>query len=272
MPAALLLPWLPSPTQRAKERAMKELYTMLYAYVDARCCAPPSSDTIDALLAEGMPTDSIIGMSGIEQPPPPGINRESPVTTRTSTNAHECWILLYLGTSPPWKARPLHMRAALIPAYAWEDTLPIADTVIRETLHLTMGGVTLRRNRLHDVVIGAQTIPCGMFLGYPLMDVCLDPQIYADPLKFDPRRYVAGRAEDKGAPLAYLDCRCPCAAKRVTQLEMKLVLELLLFGFEYDVVDAAGRPVGALLQPDRNDLQMERPLHSCNVSFKRVVD
>ncbi|KAJ6598534.1 hypothetical protein B0H10DRAFT_1750096, partial [Mycena sp. CBHHK59/15] len=76
--------------------------------------------------------------------------------------------------------------------------------VISEMLRLTMSGVMLPRDRMHDVAIGAQTVRCGTFFGYSLADVHLDAGIYAGPLRFGPGRYAAGRAEDKGSPLVYL--------------------------------------------------------------------
>jgi hypothetical protein len=53
-PTALLLPWFPSPAQRAKKASTKVLFGTLQHYIEKRKKAPvPSSDAIDILLAEG---------------------------------------------------------------------------------------------------------------------------------------------------------------------------------------------------------------------------
>lgn len=83
--------------------------------------------------------------------------------------------------------------------------MPVADTLIRETLRLTSGGgVALRRNMDNAVTIGGKSIARGDFLAYLLEDVHFDASIYSDPYTFDPGRYEAGREEDKRAPFAYL--------------------------------------------------------------------
>ncbi|KAJ7131202.1 cytochrome P450 [Mycena epipterygia] len=282
-PIAVLLPWFPSPSRKARQRATAELFAMLHSYVELRRnAAVPSSDAIDVLLAEGTPTDAIIGFilgtifAGV-----------------INSGINVCWSLLHLGMDPHWKALataevralvarhtnasatsdPLHKRLAAIPVGAWEAEMPVADAVIRETLRLAMGGVALRRNLVHDVPIGRQTLARGDFLAYSLADVHFDADIYPEPFKFDPGRYDAGREEDKGAPFAYLGWgagRHPCAGMKVAKLEMKVVLGLFLIGCEYEVVDPEGRPLVVLPQIDRNDLHLARPLQPCHIKFRRV--
>ncbi|KAJ7127689.1 cytochrome P450, partial [Mycena epipterygia] len=265
-PIAVLLPWFPSPARKARERAMADLSAMLYSYVQLRRnAAVPSSDAIDVLLAEGTPTDAIIGVilgiifAGI-----------------INSGINACWTLLYLGIEPHWKAQataevrallarhtsasatsdPLHKRLAAIPVSAWEAEMPVVEAVIRETLRLTTTGVALRRNLVHDVAIGTQTIAGGDFLAYSLADVHFDAEIYPEPFKFDPGRYDAGREQDKGTPFAFLGWgagRHPCAGMKVAKLEMKLVLAFFLVGYEYDIIDTEGTPLVEVPQIDRND-------------------
>jgi hypothetical protein len=60
-PTALLLPWFPSPAQRAKKASTKVLFGTLQHYIEKRKKAPvPSSDAIDVLLAEGSSNVDII--------------------------------------------------------------------------------------------------------------------------------------------------------------------------------------------------------------------
>ncbi|KAJ7127667.1 cytochrome P450 [Mycena epipterygia] len=284
-PIAVLLPWFPSPARKARQRATAELFAMLHSYVELRRnAAVPSSDAIDVLLAEGTPTDAIIGFilgtifAGV-----------------VNSGINVCWSLLHLGMDPHWKAQataevralvarhtstsatsePLHKQFATIPVSAWETEMPIMDAVIRETLRLAMSGVALRRNLVQDLPIGRQTVARGDFLTYSLADVHFDADIYPEPFKFDPGRYDAGREEDKGASFAYLGWgagRHPCAGMKVAKLEMKVVLALFLIGCEYEIVDLEGTPLVEVPQIDRNDLHLARPLKSCHIKFRRVEE
>lgn len=125
-------------------------------------------------------------------------------------------MLLYLCAYPSWKTLAkseiatliqthtdtdqnntdlIHDRLSTIPVSAWEDEMPVLDSIIRETLRLTQTGTALRRNVLHDIDVsipqgkGQAIIPKGSFLAYCMADVHLDPQLYGDPFKFDPGRY-----------------------------------------------------------------------------------
>lgn len=62
-PTNLLLPWFPSKAKRDKEAATKELFTMLYGYVEKRrAAAVPNSDAIDLLIGQGLDNQAIIGV------------------------------------------------------------------------------------------------------------------------------------------------------------------------------------------------------------------
>ena len=66
-PTSLLLPWFPSPARKAGKEATTELFTILYAYVETRRHAEPTSDAIDVLIAAGETTQNIAGVSPVLQ-------------------------------------------------------------------------------------------------------------------------------------------------------------------------------------------------------------
>ncbi|KAJ7731878.1 cytochrome P450 [Mycena metata] len=272
--AALLLPWFPSPARKAKTKATAELFKKLCSYVEVRRNATvPSNDAIDVLLAqfilaEGVSTNTIVGfvLSTIFA----GV-----VNSGMSVG----WALIYLGMNAVWKAKataevrallsrhgtspsdPLHKQFASIPVSAWDEEMPVADAVIRETLRLAMSGLAIRRNLENDIALGGHTVARGDFLTYWVSEIHFDPSVYPDPFSFDPGRYDVGREEDKRVPLAYLGWgagRHVCAGMRLAKLEMKLVTALFLAGFEYEPVDGKGQPLTAVPQIDRNDIQRVR--------------
>ena len=133
------------------------------------------------------------------------------------------WALLYLGNNPKWKRKaideckalvnkytnttstdPLHARLSTIPLDAWEEEVPSLDAIIRETLRLSGSGALFRRNIEKDIQIGEATIKRGDFVAYSIADVNLNPDIYANPMTFDPDRYGPGREEDRKEAMGYL--------------------------------------------------------------------
>ncbi|KAG6899118.1 hypothetical protein C0993_000644 [Termitomyces sp. T159_Od127] len=284
-PFALLFPWFPCPAKRAKREATQKLYDMLLKYVDLRRKATErTTDAIDVLISGGDSDDVIISFV---------LNVIFAGVINTGMNV--CWNLLYLGMNPQWKEKvhaevqallthhtdalfgqPLHQRFASISMTAWEDEMPVMDSVIRETLRVVATGTLLRRNLGKDVVIEGSKISRGEFLAFSSADVHHNPEIYPEPLSFDPGRYDEGRAEDKKVPLGYVGWgagRHPCAGMRVAKLEMKLVLALIFAGYEFEIVDAAGKVPSVLPRPDKNDIQQARPLGDpCFFKFRRVVE
>ena len=99
---------------------------------------------------------------------------------------------------------PLHQRLASIHVSAWEEEMPVIELIIRETLRMSVNGLTLRRNLVEDLTFSGGLVKPGDFLAYSLADVHLDPEIYSSPNKFDPTRFTPGREEDKKGTFSYL--------------------------------------------------------------------
>jgi len=66
----------------------------------------------------------------------------------------------------------------------------------------------------------------------------------------------------RGRDLLRTSGRHPCAGTKIAILEIKLILALMLLGYEYELVDGSGKYPGALPLPDRNDLHMVCYFHS----------
>ncbi|KAG6907956.1 hypothetical protein DXG01_006744 [Tephrocybe rancida] len=267
-PFALMFPWFPGPARRSIQRATKNAVDLVSNFINLRRRATePSSDAIDVLIAEGATNDAIVAFvlgSLFAGFIPVGMNL--------------CWNLLYLGMHPEWKAKvsaeiqahleqhttvissqPLHKRLASIPISAWEDELPVLDSVIRETLRITHGNHTfMRRNMGKDMDVDGSKIRSGEFLAYSVADIHCNPDIYPQPLSFDPTRYNEDRAEDKKYPHAYVGWGS--------------VLALIFAGYEFEIVDANGKLPTELLWPDKNDIlkvKLSSEYHILQFSYQK---
>ncbi|PPR02168.1 hypothetical protein CVT24_011356 [Panaeolus cyanescens] len=283
-PQALLLPWFPSRSKRNKDKAVKSLFVKIYTIVETRRHATvPTSDAIDVLIAGGYGTHEIVQFvlgvifAGV-----------------LNTGINACWSIVYVGMHPEWKTKvqkeidslidqntanssdALHKRLSSIPVSAWEDEMPVFDSIIRETIRLSLTGTALRRNLKEGTSMLGRAIGAGDFLAYNVGDVHLNPDIYSQPNAFDPSRYGPGREEDKKATFAFLGWgagRHPCTGMKVAKLEMKVIMAYMLAAFDYKIVDKKGSPLKTLPVPDRNDIHQARPIgEPFFVQFKRIVD
>ncbi|KAF9557038.1 cytochrome P450 [Agrocybe pediades] len=282
-PFFLLFPSFPSPMKKAKAKATTALYKILLSFVQQRRNSPTrTTDPIDLFIAQGDTDDNIVGTII-------GVVFSGVINTGTTT----CWNLLCLGSSPVWKEKviedfkkllhnntpamadePIYKRLASIPYTAWEDELPAVDLVIKETLRIIGSSSAMRRNIHHDITVDGVSIKRGDFMTYQAADAHFNPDVYTDPKKFDPGRYLEGREEDKKEAYAYIGWgagRHFCAGMKLAKLEIKLVLALFLLQFDFELVDANGNPRNSFPEPDPNQILQTRPIgEPCFFKFKRI--
>lgn len=139
----------------------------------------------------------------------------------------------------PDRSESLTQRFERIPIEAWETELPLLDYCLRDSIRLQLGGTMYRRNVSgYDVKIGNEVIPNGAFAvsspicifrspilmrklrqAYQISDIHLDPEVYPEPLKWDPGRHLPERAEEKKKPNAFVGWgsgKHPCLGTRVS--------------------------------------------------------
>lgn len=144
-----------------------------------------------------------------------------------------------------------------VPPQAWEDEMPVLEVCLRETIRITLTGGALRRvmPKASTPAFNGHKLQPGSFVAYPIADVHHNPDIYPDPMRWDPNRFARG--EDKKQHWAFVGWgtgRHPCLGMRFAKLEVKIILALFLTQFEYDVVDPAGRPMTKLPEPYRDNM------------------
>lgn len=134
------------------------------------------------------------------------------------------WVLCFLALDPHWMRE---VRAEVDRAVAkhqtgpeqnpidvlgklsiddWEHDFPLTNLCLHESIRVVTVGASFRKNISgEDIKIGrtGQVIPKGAFATVHVDQTHMNPDIYTNPTKFDPGRFLPGREEDKKAPFAY---------------------------------------------------------------------
>lgn len=168
-----------------------------------------------------------------------------------NSGINAAWMFIYLATNSEWYERVQNEVDGVIKKHRapgqsatdvlaslsvddWESEFPAIDLCLRECIRLQLVGTAFRKNLSgKDVPIGktGEVIPkdgfavresqsCDLnYRGltwkqvYLLDDIHFNPEIYTEPHKWDPSRYLPDRAEDRKKPVSYVGWgtgRHPC--------------------------------------------------------------
>ncbi|KAF7994830.1 hypothetical protein HCN44_004302 [Aphidius gifuensis] len=106
--------------------------------------------------------------------------------------------------------------------------LKYLDRVIKEVLRLYPSAPTISRKLTEDLQFGKYTVPAGCNLNLHIYQLHLDPDIWPNPKKFDPDRFLDS---NKRHPYAYVPFSAGprnCIGQKYAQLEAKMVLTEIL--------------------------------------------
>ncbi|ORY39731.1 cytochrome P450 [Leucosporidium creatinivorum] len=270
----ILFPWFPGPAKIKRTISAGRLYMILKKIVDERKKnGTTAQDPLQYLIDEGDSMVQIIEflIGGL-------------FAGLINSGINAAFILCHLGVTPEWKFKvldeirtvcsrhvpaehhhlPLTKQLELLPIEAWENDFPMIDLCLKDSIRIHLHGAALRRNLTgKDLKTNeGDVIPDGALLAYHLDEIHQDPEIYPEPTKWDPARYLPERAEDKKAPFAYVGWgagRHPCLGMRFAKLENNVIVAFFLARFEYDVVDAEGEKRSDLPPVDRNQHSAHKP-------------
>ncbi|KAM7203021.1 cytochrome P450 6A1 [Rhypophila sp. PSN 637] len=193
------------------------------------------------------------------------------------------WLMMYLATTPEWYKKtqeevdgvvkrhrtspdqsPTDILAALS-VDDWESEFPIIDLGLRESIRLQLVGAACRKNVSgRDVPIGntGEVVPKDGFATYLCDDLHMNPEIYPNPERWDPGRYLPDRAEDKKEPHAYMGWglgRHPCLGMRFAKLEMAVIAACFITKFDYTLHTPDGKPLAEPYPSNRNRFSAHKP-------------
>lgn len=130
--------------------------------------------------------------------------------------------------------------------------LDVADRVMRETLRLHPAGVVSPREAAVDVTIGGHTIPKGTLILWSAHLAGRDPDAWADPLRFDPDRFLDLTPEQKRvadhAWVPFGGGARNCIGFALAQMELTLIIARLAQRLDVTpLASAAPKPVGMVV-------------------------
>jgi cytochrome P450 len=156
------------------------------------------------------------------------------------------WTLLYLATDQPLQQRLADQaRSALgtspvCPDYATLKELDLFEALCTETGRLRPVAAIQSFEPLEDVCLQDVMLPAGtkmFFLNRPAM---LDARNFAEPLRYDPDRWLHQRDPSRGAheTRAYMQFGGGprvCPGRHLASVEMRLVLSMLMANFTVEL-------------------------------------
>ncbi|PYH28774.1 cytochrome P450 [Aspergillus neoniger CBS 115656] len=133
------------------------------------------------------------------------------------------WILMWLTTDPQWMARVRQEIEQVIAKHrekgeptedvlrslhvnTWEHEFPLLRACMLEAIRLVVTLVLIRKNiSAVDIPIGdtGEVIPPGTYVTYDAHEVTRDPNVYPDPQRWDPGRFLSDREEHLKEVMAF---------------------------------------------------------------------
>jgi len=200
-----------------------------------------------------------------------------------NSGINAAYLFAYLATNPTWYSivqkevddaicrfrtsssqTPADVLASLT-LESWESSFPMIDLCLRECIRLQSAGTAFRKNisgRSIPIGQSGEIVPPEAFAVYLLDEIHFDPEVYTEPLRWDPSRFLPDRAEDKKSPLSYLGWgvgRHPCLGMRFAKLEMGIIGAMFVAMFDYQLEDGQGTKINIVPPVNRNNHSAKKP-------------
>ena len=204
-----VLPWLPHKASLKRRYATYRLSSLLAPIVNNRMKkgSPRKDDTLQTLIDNGDSKDNILRF----------LNSILFIATANAgylTGAmlnivahHAYWqekiyVEIKAAAAKHSKNKGAHLVDQLdsIPLDAWESSFPSLDLCYKEAIRMWVAFPMLRVNLASESIPIPRTsevIPARAFVSHNSTDVHYNEELYPNPMKFDPERFLEGREEFK---------------------------------------------------------------------------
>jgi sterol 14-demethylase len=179
------------------------------------------------------------------------------------------WTGILLAQHPEWAAELRAEQAELL-GNRDELTLdelrsmPKLEATIKEVLRMYPPIIIMMRKVMNDFEYDGYDIPHGtMIFSSPAVSHYI-PEVFADPHRFDPTRFLAPRNEDKANPMAFIPFgagRHRCMGIVFAQLQLRALWSHVLRNFDFELTEDE-------YVPDYSKL-LVGPRHPCRLRYRR---
>ncbi len=229
--------WVPTPTNRALDRAQRRLDAIVDDIIDQRRAAEDAGDVVSSLLQSTGPDGASMTDEQIRDEVMTLLLAGHETTAQSLTYT---WYLL--AHHPEVEATLLEELETVLggdpPTVDDVSDLEYTERVVRESMRLYPPVWAILREPVEDDVVGGYRLPAGETVGIYQWVIHRDPRFFDDPLAFDPDRWTDEFRESLH-PFAYFPFSAGprrCLGDRFAMLEAKLVVATVLQRAHFEAV------------------------------------
>ncbi|KAI7975243.1 hypothetical protein EIK77_003345 [Talaromyces pinophilus] len=214
---AVFFPWLPSTDTRKRAERLKYLQDVFDPVIERRMkgITPRQEDGLQFMIDSGDKKDNIVNFFV-------SIIFIAPTNSRILMGQ----MLHNMASHPEWQEKvyaeikaaakahaknpnaPLVEQLDSLPLDVWETSFPTLDLCFKEAIRLWVVFSMMRKNIGSTPVElpgSNEVIPAGSFAIYNTTEIHLNPELYPEPTKYKPERWMPGNDDYK--KVAY-GCKC----------------------------------------------------------------
>ena len=145
------------------------------------------------------------------------------------------WMIYLLYRHPQALARARDEASGIdLKKYEEVSALPFIDACINETMRLKPVAPIIILEPVRDTMVGGIEVPAGTLVMCLMRAGATDARHFPDPWVFDPARWLSNPSKKVSMPFGAGPRLCP--GRYLAILEMKMVMAMLLGGFEIEAV------------------------------------
>jgi len=265
-PIAYVFPYLPLPVFRRRDQARGQLQKLVAQIIEKRAGQAESTTNVFQTLIDAHYEDG----SKLTAHEITGMLIAAVFAGHHTSSGTASWVLIELLRNPE------HYKAVVeeVDGLFGEDgevtfeslrQIPKLENVIKEVLRLHPPLIILMRKVMQDFKVKDYTIKAGKFVCAAPSVTHRIPELFPDPERFDPDRYLPERGEDKNlfGWQAFGGGKHKCSGNAFALFQIKAIFCVLLRRYDFELVDA---PAG--YRDDYTKMVVE-PASPCRVRYRK---
>jgi sterol 14-demethylase len=243
---AFFNPYLPLPSFRRRDRARKRMGELIGGIIDERRQRGMEGTDFLQTLMEAKYSDG----RALTHDEITGLLLAIMFAGHHTSGVTFSWTGILLAQNPHWIG-PLREEQRRVLGERTDLTLddlrsmPLLEGTIKEVLRMYPPIIMLMRKVINPFEYGGYAVPeRSMIFASPAVSQRI-PEVFANPHRFDPERFLPPRAEDKQHPMGWIAFgagRHRCMGIVFAQLQLRAIWSHLLRNFDFELVDDRYEP------------------------------